>query len=158
MPKYFAALFFSVFGIAPQSWAGESLLHVDMPYVEARKTLRAHNWSPTDYAHRDMSVTDNAAEMDDTLRSPFVSRGAPEVGACFPTGLGQCFAIWTKGNRVLVLESRSEGFKPISGPTVFYYYEVAPSGIKKGLPLTRQDWDYRSANVVPNSYPKRTGR
>jgi hypothetical protein len=54
--------------------------------------------------------------------------------------MGQCFAVWQKGRRVLVVESRDESFIPVTGPTVYFFYEVRPSRTKGGVAtLTRQE-------------------
>lgn len=154
MYKLLAIVLCGMIGLSTRSWADPSLLRVDMPYMQARQLLLSQHWSPTNYAHESESNTDMKND-DDFLRSDFLKRGAPEVGACFGTGMGQCFAVWEKGKRILIVESRSEGFSPETGPTVYFFYEVSPARTKgKGAPLTRDDWDPRSANVVPNTYPK----
>jgi hypothetical protein len=78
MRRLCATLIAGMIGLSAQGWANPSLLHVDMPYVQARKLLLLHHWSPTNYAHDSMAYK----EGDDFLRSDFLKRGASEVGAC----------------------------------------------------------------------------
>jgi hypothetical protein len=138
-----------VFGLAWQP-ASASQLKVDMPYVEAREVLAASGWAPTNFAPAD--ALDR--ELDDYLRADFLKRGMPEVGSCFGTGAGQCFAIWQRRNRLMVVESRLEGFDPTTGPTVYFFYEVRlHHSVSKNSPPPRDDWDPRSADVVPGSSP-----
>ena len=63
--------------------------------------------------------------------------------------MSQCFAVWRKGARVLVVESRNEGYDARTGSTVYLFYEVPASAA-----LTRETWDLRSVAAIPGSYPK----
>src|SRR5476649_2406634 len=92
----------------PCSAADAPRLKIGMAYAEARQVLLALGWMPTHYSPDDVPIT--ARDLDDHLRVEFVKRGAPEVGSCFPTGLPLCFGIWRRQNRLLVVESRYEGY------------------------------------------------
>jgi hypothetical protein len=141
--------------IAGDSSAAENApFKVGIPYAEARDRLLASGWLPTDYATADPDMSSDAKERDNELRAEFIKRGAPEVGSCVPTGLGQCFGIWRKGQRLFVVESRSEGYDPQTGPDVSYFYQVrlhSPLRIR-AMPA-RTVWDPRSADIVPGSFP-----
>ena len=125
-------------------------LKVDMRYSEARKVLSASGWAPTSYA----PASAGWKSLDDHLRADFLKRGMPEVGSCFGTGDSQCFAVWQRRSHLMVVKSRSEGYDPATGPTVYFFYEVRLHHlISKDSPLSRKDWDPRSADIVPGSFP-----
>ncbi len=148
------ALFAMVVMDCPCLGAETLRLAVGMTYIEARRELSASGWTPTNYATAEYE-TDGAKDLDNVLRSEFLKRGAPEVGSCFPTGMAQCFGIWRKGDRLLVVESTYEGYDPKIGPDVYFYYQVRLHGLStKGGTPTRDDWDPRSADMVPGSYPR----
>jgi hypothetical protein len=127
-------------------------LTLGMPYMKARDVLLSAGWSPTGYA--EAGVSSGEKELDDALRSDFLKRGAPEVGACFGTGIGQCFGIWRKKSRLFVIESLQE-YKPEVGPSVYFFYEVQLHGQSAlgGVP-NRQEWDPRSADVLSGTFPE----
>ncbi len=120
--------------------------------MQARKILLEAGWSPTSYA--EASMPSGSKGLDDDLSADFLKRGAPEVGACFGTGLDQCFGIWRRKDRLFIVESLGE-YDPAIGPTVYFFYQVKLHGLAAtaGVP-TRDEWDPRSADVVPNSVPK----
>src|SRR5216683_1555322 len=136
----------------PCSAAVAPRLKVGMAYVEAREVLLALGWMPTNYSPDDVPTT--AKDLDDYLRAEFLKRGASEVGSCFPTGMGQCFGIWRRQNRLLVVESRYEGYDPTVGPDVYFFYQVRLALSDKRAVPTRKEWDPRSADIVPGSFPK----
>jgi len=137
---------------APCSAANVPQIKTGITYLAARHALLASGWAPTKYAPSD--VQSEGKELDDRLREPFLKIGAPEVGSCYPTGLGQCFGIWRKRSLRFVIESRPEGFDPNSGPTVYFYYQVRLHGTSAtGNVPGRNEWDPRSADIVPGSFP-----
>ncbi len=138
-------------------WSHPSSAHsppkfvVGMPYVEARHILLAQRWTPSDYATDAEKGDDLAA----TLKAEFVKRGATEVGSCFPTGDGQCFGIWRRGDRLMIIESSNEGIDPVAGPTVYFYYQARLHGADyRAQKPGREVWDPRSADVIQGTYPE----
>ena len=124
----------------------------EMPYFEARKLLLAEGWKPTDYAIENDAPTPEAKALDETLRAEWVALGAREVGGCFPTGLGMCFAIWTRHDELFVVELPSEAKR---NSRVYFYYQVRLHRQHKPYwRPSRSDWDMRSADVIPGSHPK----
>jgi hypothetical protein len=121
--------------------------------------LAASGWHQTDYAVERDEPTPEAKASDEALRSDFLKQGMSEVGSCFPAGLGQCFAIWRKGRRILIVEvlPGAEDVprnNPRSVPKTYFYYQTRIPEAFVGHRIRREIWDLRSANIIPGTHPK----
>jgi hypothetical protein len=146
-----------IFGMAiaatPCVASQAALIEEGMSYYQARINLRASGWAPTNYAkEEDKSETAEGEKLDELMRAEFVKLGWTEVGACFPTGLGQCFGIWRRRDKLLVIELLSD---PKVCTHIYFYYQVRlHQSLKNGTRPTREEWDMRSADIVRDSHPK----
>jgi hypothetical protein len=143
----------AVLWLAAISTAVASVVRLDEPYASARHALAAAGWKVTDYAlDEDLDETPQGKQADEDLRAGYRDHDMPEVGACFPTGLGQCFAVWRKRDRLMVIELPStDTFDRKRPPQVYFYYQTR---LHRADRPTRVDWDIRSADIIPGTHPK----
>lgn len=128
--------------------ADAQVLKLDTRYDRARPSIQAAGWKPTDYAVETDYATPNDKAAKLAEHAAFKKLHMPEAGSCFGTGLGQCFGIWRKANRVLVVEL-VDG--PHGVPQIYFYYQARLH--QPGRPV-RAGWDLRSADIVPGTHPK----
>jgi len=150
LAKFLTAVLIAMLASSQCAIAQTVRLTIGMPYMKARALLLSSGWTPTTYAEAGNSTWEQ--QQDDYLRSDFIQRGATEVGACFGTGMDQCFGIWRNKTQLFVVESLGE-YKPETGPSVYFFYRVQLHGKSAlgGVP-SRLEWDPRSADVIPGSF------